>query len=43
MYDELEKVVLPGGGHQVQFLSTPPFLATDKFIVDLTRSRGIQP
>ncbi|AOS81515.1 MULTISPECIES: filamentous hemagglutinin [Hydrogenophaga] len=43
MFDSTIGSVLPGGGHQVQFMANAPHTSPENFVVDLSRSGRIQP
>lgn len=42
MFDSTIGSVLPGGGHQVQFMANAPHTSPENFVVDLSRSGRIQ-
>ncbi|HSX93407.1 MAG TPA: DUF637 domain-containing protein, partial [Hydrogenophaga sp.] len=43
MFDSKIGSVLPGGGHQVQFMANAPHTSPENFVVNLSRSGRIQP
>lgn len=43
MFDSKMGSVLPGGGHQVQFMVNAPHTSPENFVVNLSRSGRIQP
>lgn len=41
MYDARVDTMLPGGGHQVQFMQNRPWEAPDTYVIDLSKSRRL--